>query len=297
VQAQPFDSPQLCVLRSRSQLKFVDVCIPTRYEKRQAKSRDTWQKGFQNIHVPEMLRWFMNLPGTNLLGANQWQTFQLQDAAKTQNQPVPKMVSVDLQAIHQQSATAGSVVPSGSQAVKLDLPPGRLDSQDRDKSPHDFEGETGASAEDESPGDREGNPSRQDFLDQEELTAFVLKSDRKDWMRWLEDAEFTASTRHLLGDLLASGTGIAARYVRESLQVGSNFSLVHRCLDGSLAAFARGDSERGAKLLAILMTGFVKIGFLEDFFGLALVGTADESERPLHCERLRQLLDQLRQVD
>jgi len=235
----------------------------------------------------------MDLPGTNLLGANQWQTLQLQDAAKGQQHPVPKAVEVDLRAIHQQPATAASVVPVGSPAVKLDLPPGRPDTQ-QDRPSHEHGGETGASPDDE-PDDGQQDPSRRTFTDREELIAFVLGADRSDWMRWCEAAEFTPSTRHLLGDLLAPGAGAAAGYAKESIRAGSNISLLQRCLEGTLASFGRQDTERGTKLLAVLMTGFVKIDFLSDFFRLALLETAEVGGARL-IEELRQVLEHLRQL-
>ena len=232
----------------------------------------------------------MDLPGTNLLGANQWQTLQLQDAAKGQQHPVPKAVEVDLRAIHQQPATAASVVPVGSPAVKLDLPPGRPDTQ-QDRPSHEHGGETGASPDDK----QERDASSRTFADREELIAFVLGADRSDWMRWCEAAEFTPSTRHLLGDLLAPGAGAAAGYAKESIRAGSNISLLQRCLEGTLASFGRQDTERGTKLLAVLMTGFVKIDFLSDFFRLALLETAEVGGARL-IEELRQVLEHLRQL-
>ncbi len=224
----------------------------------------------------------MAMEGVNLLGANQWQAFQLQEAAHNLSQPASPVPAGDqgqnFQALPQNLPSAPVQT---ARAAHMDPIPDRLDlslgdstrQQGRHATPHrdgEAEEEDEDTSEDETISDAEPFGSLAQAYQQ---LAALPAGNLAAAARLLE---LSLGERQNLSQLLPSGKGAARKLAEQSLLLASPVVFLVRALRRCADLMrVNADDENLFKLLAVLQAAVTSSRVLAPFLSLSMQSCLD----------------------
>lgn len=218
------------------------------------------------------------MSGVNLLGANQWQTLQMQETTRPVVQPPVRPVEADPRLLASQQPGVQTPVETG-RAAHMETMQDHVDLSLRDGlNPHE-----------------QGREERRDGSEEEEATApseVVVRTfaDRDEVVAWLcacDDAalaaqearfHFNPTVRDLLARLGRVGSGKAGAYARQSRLTASNGSLLTRTLTDALHRLEAGHVDECGKCLAILLGAAEGVEGWEAYLAFAVAALIAEED-------------------
>lgn len=234
------------------------------------------------------------MSGLNLLGANQWQTLQMQETTRPVVQPPVRPVEADPRLLPSQQPGVRTPVETG-RAARMETMQDHVDLSLRDGlSEHEKGGEE---RRDGSEGEEEG-AARPDvptlrFTDREEALRWLCACDDATVAALEARFRFTPGVRDMLARLGQVGSGKAGAYARQSRLTASNSSLLARTLGDALHRLEAGHLDEGGKCLAILLGAAEGIDGWESYLALAVEALVREEDLEGLAVSLRLLLARL----
>lgn len=234
------------------------------------------------------------MSGLNLLGANQWQTLQMQETTRPVVQPPVRQVEADPRLLPSQQPGVQTPVETG-RAAHMETMQDHVDLSLRDGlSDHEKgreERRDGAEEEDESKA-----PSAvvvRSFADRDEVVAWLCACDAAALAAQEARFHFNPTVRDLLGRLGRAGSGKAGAYARQSRLTASNGSLLTRTLTDALHRLEAGHVDESGKCLAILLGAAEGVEGWESYLAFAVASLTSEEDLEALAISLRLLLARL----
>lgn len=229
----------------------------------------------------------------NLVGANQWQTLQMQESSRPMAQPQVRVPEPDLKSLPSQQP--GVQTPTQTaQAVRMEPIFDHVDLSLKDSlGEHAHGGEERGEA-DAGPAQEElPIPVLPEFASLEEACDWLCALDHDLSRRLVECFHFSSSVRGLLASLAQAPQGKFASYARQSTMTASGHHLLARTLHEVPGLLAKGRIEDGGKLLAILLGAAAGVPGWAAFLELAMREVAVEESHPDLAQALARLVTSL----
>lgn len=217
------------------------------------------------------------MSGVNLLGANQWQTLQMQETTRPVVHPPVRSVEADPRLLPSQQPGVQTPVETG-RAAHMETMQDHVDLSLRDGlDPHEKgHEERRDGSEGEGDAKAPGDVVVRSFADRDEVVAWLCACD--DAVLAAQEARFrfNPTVRDLLARLGRAGSGKAGAYARQSRLTASNSSLLTRTLTDALHRLEAGHVDECGKYLAILLGAAEGVEGWEAFLAFAVAALIDE---------------------
>jgi len=222
------------------------------------------------------------MTGMNLLGANQWQTLQMQETTRPVAHPPTRAPDPDPKSLPSQQP--GIQTPTQTaRAVHMEAIFDHVDLSLKDPlAEHGHGGEPHGEGEAKEEEREEGAVTARHpgFASMEDACDWLCGLDPLDGRRLIEAFRFTTSIRSLLASLGPPVHGQLGAYAKQSILTASGPHLLARTLAEVPHHLRQGKVEEAGKLLAVLLGSADEVpgwaGFLHH--AIALIG--DEEEHP-----------------
>ena len=234
------------------------------------------------------------MSGLNLLGANQWQTLQMQETTRPAVQPAVRPIEADPRLLP--SPQPGIQTPvETARAARFETMQDHVDLSLREGlEPHEKGREE---HRDGSEGEGEGDSGHphpiRTFADREEALLWLCGCDDAALAQQEAQFHFTPGVRDMLARLGQIGAGRAGAYARQSRLTASNGSLLTRTLSDGLHRLEAGHVDEGGKCLAILLGAAEGVEGWEAYLTFAVEALLREDDLEGLAVSLRLLLVRL----
>ena len=219
------------------------------------------------------------MEGINLVGANQWQTLQMQETSRPAVQPQVKVAEPDPRLLASQQP---GVQTSTETARAMHLEPifDHVDLSLKDALAE--HGPGGEAHGDASPDEESSEPARLDtgavFADFAQARDWALALSSQELRDTVGAFHFALTVRSILASLSPSAPGRMGSYARQAWLTATGVHLLGKTLADAARHLEEAQVEAGGKLLAVLLGASEEVPVWSALLGLA-VGELGREER------------------
>lgn len=222
------------------------------------------------------------MTGMNLLGANQWQTLQMQETTRPVAHPPARAPEADPKSLPSQQP--GIQTPTQTaRAVHMEAIFDHVDLSLKDSlNEHGHGGEPHGEGEAKEEDGQDGAavPRHPGFASLEDACDWLCGLDPIEGRHRIEAFRFTTSIRALLASLGPSVHGQMAAYAKQSILTASGPHLLVRTLAEVPHQLHQAKVEAAGKLLAVLLGSADEVPGWASFLHHAIALVGDEEEHP-----------------
>lgn len=235
------------------------------------------------------------MTGMNLLGANQWQTLQMQETTRPVAHPPARVPEPDPKSLPSQQP--GIQTPTQTaRAVHMEAIFDHVDLSLKDSlAEHGHGGEPRGEGEAKEEEGEEGvlAPRHPGFASMEAACDWLCSQDLIEGRRLIEAFRFTTSIRALLATLGPPVHGQLGAYAKQSILTASGPHLLARTLAEVPHHLRLGKVEEAGKLLAVLLGSADEVPGWADFLHHAIGMVGEEREHARLEESIGKLVAHL----